>query len=82
MPRPRRRERWANTNPTLAAGIYEKYSGVTPKSMKNVVQTRYGDVLVPALIQPVLDVAFKYHALAQAVAAKDLISPAVASVQR
>jgi NitT/TauT family transport system substrate-binding protein len=74
-------QRWANTNPNLASGIYEKYSGATPESMKNVVHTRYGDVLVPALIQPVLDVAFKYHALAQAIPAKDLISPAVASVK-
>jgi hypothetical protein len=47
-----------------------------------MVHARYGDVLVPALIQPALDVVFRYHALAQAVAAKDLISPAVASVQR
>jgi NitT/TauT family transport system substrate-binding protein len=75
-------QRWANANPALASGIYMKYSGVTADSMKNAVHTRYGDVLVPALIQPVLDVAFKYHALPQALAAKDLISAAVAGVQR
>ena len=75
-------QRWANTNPALAAGIYEKYSGVTADSMKNAVHTRYGDVLVPGLIQPVLDVAFKYHALPQPIAAKDLISPAIATLPR
>jgi NitT/TauT family transport system substrate-binding protein len=75
-------QRWANANPALAAGIFEKYSGVTADSLKNAVHTRYGDVLVAALIQPVLDVAFKYHALPQPLAAKDLISSAVATLPR
>jgi NitT/TauT family transport system substrate-binding protein len=75
-------QRWANANPALAAGIFEKYSGVTADSMKNTVHTRYGDVLVPALIQPVLDVAFKYHALPQPISAKDLISPAITTLPR
>jgi ABC-type nitrate/sulfonate/bicarbonate transport system substrate-binding protein len=75
-------QRWANANPTLASGIFEKYSGVTAESLENAVHTRYGDVLVPALIQPVLDVAYKYHAIPRPLAAKDLISPAVTSLPR
>jgi NitT/TauT family transport system substrate-binding protein len=75
-------QRWANANPTLASGIFEKYSGVTAESLKNAVHTRYGDVLVPALMQPVLDVSFKYHAMSQPMQAKDLISPAVTILPR
>jgi NitT/TauT family transport system substrate-binding protein len=75
-------QRWANANHAQAAVIYEKYSGATAESMKNSVPTRFGDVLVASLIQPVLDVAYKYHTLAQPIAAKDLISPAVLSVGR
>jgi NitT/TauT family transport system substrate-binding protein len=75
-------QRWANANPGPAAAIFEKYSGVTAESLKNTVHTRYGDVLSAALMQPVLDAAFKYHAIAQPMPAKELISSAVASLAR
>ena len=75
-------QRWANANSTLAAGIFEKYSGVTAESLKNAVRTRYGDVLDPVHVQPVLDMAYKYHAIPQPLAAKDLISPAVTALPR
>jgi NitT/TauT family transport system substrate-binding protein len=75
-------QRWANANPALAAGIFEKYSGVTADALKNTVHTRYGDVLDPVHVQPVLDMAYKYHAIPQPLAAKDLISPAVTALPR
>jgi ABC-type nitrate/sulfonate/bicarbonate transport system substrate-binding protein len=75
-------QRWANANPALAAGIFEKYSGVTAESLKNTVHTRYGDVLDPAHVQPVLDMAYKYHAIPQPLLAKDLISSAVTTLPR
>jgi hypothetical protein len=42
--------------------------------LKNAVPSHYGEVLDPAQMQPVLDVAAKYHAIPQAIAAKDLIA--------
>jgi NitT/TauT family transport system substrate-binding protein len=75
-------QRWANANPALASGIFVKYSGVTAESLKNAVHTRYGDVLDPVRMQPVLDVAYKYHAIPQPHAAKEMISPAVAALPR
>jgi NitT/TauT family transport system substrate-binding protein len=75
-------QRWANDNPTLAQGIYAKYSGATLESLKNVVHQRYGDVLDPARMQPLVDVAFKYHVIPQPIAAKDLISPAITTLPR
>jgi NitT/TauT family transport system substrate-binding protein len=78
----REAQRWANANAALASGIFEKYSGVTAESLKNAVHTRYGEVLEPARMQPLLDAAFKYHAIPQPFAAKDLINPAVLSLPR
>lgn len=75
-------QRWANANPGPAEAIFEKYSGVTAESLKNTVHTRYGDVLSAALMQPVLDAAYKYHAIAQPMPAKELISSAVTSLLR
>lgn len=73
-------QRWANANPGPASVIFEKYSGVAAESMKNSVKTRFGDVLSASYIQPVLDVAYKYHSIAQPMAARELISSAVVSV--
>lgn len=75
-------QRWANANPALAQGVYAKYSGATAESLKNVVHQRYGDVLDPARMQPLLDVAFKYRLIPQAIEARDLISPAITTLPR
>ena len=73
---------WGGRFETGPSEIFERYSGVTADSLKNAVHTRYGDVLSPALMQPVLDAAYKYHAIAQPMPAKELISPAVSSLPR
>jgi hypothetical protein len=39
-------------------------------------------VLDPAHVQPVLDMAYKYHAIPQPLLAKDLISSAVTTLPR
>jgi NitT/TauT family transport system substrate-binding protein len=67
-------QRWANANRVQAAAIYRRYSGATTERIK----ATYGDVLEPALMQPLLDAAAKYHTLAQPVNAKELISAAAA----
>lgn len=74
-------QRWTNANPAQASAIFEKYSGVTAESLKNVTRQRYGDVLDPAQMQPLIDAGVKHHAIPQPIAAKDLISPVVASLK-
>jgi NitT/TauT family transport system substrate-binding protein len=75
-------QRWANANPALALAVFAKYSGATPDSLKNITHQRYGDVLDPSRMQPLMDVAFKYHVIPQPIAAKDLISPAITTLPR
>jgi NitT/TauT family transport system substrate-binding protein len=67
-------QRWANQHPREATVLFEKHSGLTAEMLKNAVPSHYGEVLDPAQMQPVLDVAAKYHAIPQAIAAKDLIA--------
>ena len=71
--------RWANANPDAAEAIFMKYSGTTPDQLKNAVHTRYGEVIDVAHMQPVLDAAAKYKSIPAPLAARDLISPIVAS---
>jgi ABC-type nitrate/sulfonate/bicarbonate transport system substrate-binding protein len=59
-------QRWANQHPREATVLFEKHSGAVP--------SHYGEVLDPAQMQPVLDVAAKYHAIPQPIAAKELIA--------
>jgi NitT/TauT family transport system substrate-binding protein len=67
-------QRWANQHPREATVLFEKHSGLTPEMLKNAVPSHYGEVLDPAQMQPVLDVAAKYHAIPQPIAAKELIA--------
>jgi hypothetical protein len=43
-----------------------------------MTRAQYGESLSLATIQPILDYAYRYHALKTAVNAKDIISPAFA----
>jgi NitT/TauT family transport system substrate-binding protein len=67
-------QRWANRHPHDATVLFEKHSGLTAEMLKNAVPSHYGEVLDPAQMQPVLDVAAKYHAIPQTIAAKELIA--------
>jgi hypothetical protein len=44
--------------------------------LKDAVPSHYGEVLEAAQMQPVLDVAAKYHAIPRTIAARELISRA------
>jgi NitT/TauT family transport system substrate-binding protein len=75
----REANRWANANPVAAEAIFMKYSGVLPDQLKNAVKTHYGEVIDVAHMQPVLDTAAKYKAIPDPLAARDLISPTIAT---
>jgi NitT/TauT family transport system substrate-binding protein len=67
-------QRWANQHPREATELFEKHSGLTPDMLKNAVPSHYGEVLEAAQMQPVLDVAAKYHAIPRPIAARELIA--------
>ena len=69
-------QRWANANRADAATIFRKYSA----SLDLRVKATYGETLELPKIQTMLDAAYKYHSIAQPIAARDLISPAVGSL--
>ena len=53
---------WANApqNHARSANILEKYTHLDPALAATMIRVRYGDRLVPAMIQPQIDVAAKY----------------------
>lgn len=69
--------RWANTHQAESALILAKWTKLTvAPTMPRVV---YGKRLSAAIVQPIIDVSAKYHALAAGMPAEDLIAPGFAS---
>jgi len=67
--------RWANAHRAETAPILAQQLKVSPAATDSMVRARYGDVLSPALIQPIVDLSAKYGVLKPARAA-DLIGAA------
>jgi len=65
--------RWANAHHDDSAAILAKYSKVDVDRIKRMNRCTYATDLQPAMIQPVLDTAFKYKALATATSAASMI---------
>jgi hypothetical protein len=64
---------WANRNRAESGRILEKYAKtLVPPTMIRAV---YAERLDPALVQPVLDISFKYKLLHAPALAKDMIAP-------
>jgi hypothetical protein len=55
------------------APLVAELSGLPVAEVQNAKLATCGDTLVPADLQPIINVAAKYHALPQAFAAKDII---------
>jgi ABC-type nitrate/sulfonate/bicarbonate transport system substrate-binding protein len=69
--------RWANAHRAETAAILAQHLNVSPAATASMVRARYGDVLSPELIQPIVDVSVKYGVL-KPVRAEDLVgAPAV-----
>ena len=65
---------WANlpANRLRSAEILAKYRKLDPSLLSRITRAPYGDVYDPALAQPLLDAAFKYHSIVRAEPARDL----------
>jgi NitT/TauT family transport system substrate-binding protein len=57
--------------------LISKYSGVDPKVIATMPQAPLGTVLDPRLIQPMIDAAVKYKAIAAPFPVRDLFDPAI-----
>ncbi len=55
---------WANQNPEKSADIVAKYTKLDLAVVTTMVRSHFGEQLVPALMQPVVDVAAKYNKFA------------------
>jgi NitT/TauT family transport system substrate-binding protein len=66
--------RWANTHHDESAAILSKYTKVDVERIRRMNRCTYATNLQPALVQPVLDTAFKYKALETATNAATLIA--------
>jgi ABC-type nitrate/sulfonate/bicarbonate transport system substrate-binding protein len=75
----RRAAAWANSHHGDSAAIVAKYSKLPLSLLQSVARVTYGTVLTPRLLQPNIDVAARYGALASNYDARELISKAVTS---
>ena len=66
--------RWANAHHDDSAAILSKYTKVDVERIRRMNRCTYATNLQPALVQPVLDTAFKYKALETATNAGALIA--------
>lgn len=64
---------WANKNPLATAQIMAKYFSIPVATVTAMQRTRMSTNLDPALIQPVIDVLFKYKLVDEQFAAGELI---------
>ena len=71
-----RAARWANTHQLQSAEILAKYTGQDPAIVKSMIRVPYSESLNIALLQPVLDVAYRYGGLSQPMRAETLIGAA------
>jgi NitT/TauT family transport system substrate-binding protein len=67
---------WANAHPEATAPILSATTRIPLDVVARMTRARYADKLSPALMQPVLDWAFKAHLLKTPVLSKNLIAPA------
>ena len=66
--------RWANAHHDESAVILAKYTKLDVDRLKRMNRCIYATDLRPAMVQPVLDTAFKYKALETATSAAAMIA--------
>jgi NitT/TauT family transport system substrate-binding protein len=64
---------WANANQAQSAVILAKYANVDPAALKNIRRITYGTRAEAAEVQPVIDLAARYGALAATFPAQELL---------
>jgi NitT/TauT family transport system substrate-binding protein len=65
---------WANAHADESAAILAKYSKIDLDLVKRMSRAPYGTSLTPAMLQPYLDIGFKYKYLDKQLKATDLIA--------
>jgi NitT/TauT family transport system substrate-binding protein len=66
--------RWANAHPDESAAILAKYSKIDLEMVKKMNRAPYGLTLTPNMLQPYLDLGYKYKFLGKQLKATDLIA--------
>jgi NitT/TauT family transport system substrate-binding protein len=66
--------RWANKNPAASAEILAKHAKLLPETTRAMTRVVYAESLTPALIQPALDLSYKYGVIDRAAAAAEMIA--------
>lgn len=66
--------RWANAHPDESAAILAKYAKMDPTVVKTMNRAPYGTSLTPAMLQSVLDLAYKYKAVDRPFKASQIIA--------
>ena len=66
--------RWANGHPDASALIVEKHAKLDAALVHRMTRARYATALEPQSLQPVVDIAAKYKAVKQPIAAADLVA--------
>lgn len=66
--------RWANSHQAQSGAILAEYAKIDPAVLAKMARVVYADRIDIADIQPVLDLSFKYHAIAQPVSAVAMIA--------
>jgi NitT/TauT family transport system substrate-binding protein len=64
---------WANANPALSAAILAKYSNLDLATVKSMHRIAYATRPEAALVQPAIDLAARYGAIAAAFPAQEII---------
>jgi NitT/TauT family transport system substrate-binding protein len=66
--------RWSNAHPERTAPIVQKIAKLDAVLVHRMTRARFGTSLDPAAMQPELDIAVRYKALKQPIAAVDLVA--------
>jgi NitT/TauT family transport system substrate-binding protein len=64
---------WANRNPDKSLPILAKYTKLDLQVVHGIVRARFGETLVPAALQPAIDVAAHYKLIDAAYPAQEII---------
>ncbi len=65
---------WANAHPDESAAILAKYAKMDLELVKKMNRAPYGLALTPAMLQPYLDLGYKYKYIGRQLKAADLIA--------
>src|SRR5579875_2722426 len=65
---------WANRHPDESAAIRAKYAKLDPAVVKTMNRAPYGTSLAPEMLQPYLDLGYKYRYLERRFSATELIA--------